>query len=245
MMAAALRTSAWAFGAIFLSSPPLVAAQTPDNIDPANIETLSAQVLAERLLGPERAASVVSFQADRDPLLGVIGSLRFFHRARPLAPDICGRAVDYLSLRPAASVDPQADRSRAPLRIGATRQFVEIAPAPECRLAPGQHFVRINPNVSTSAAMSILRNLAATQAAAQAQGGPPFRLSCEDELSSGCGDEGRATLAALRVEQAWLIPEGDRIVVGEPGQAGWTVRFVNFGESGAEVRLSRRIPAPF
>jgi hypothetical protein len=244
-MAAASRTWAWAFGAFLLSSAPLAAAQAPDNIDPSTIETMSAQILAERLLGPERAANVASFQADRDPLLGVIGSLRFFHRARPLAPDICSRAVDHLSLTPAGPVDPQADRSRAPLRVGATRQFVEIAHAPECRLATGQPFVRINPNVPTGAATSILRNLAAAQAAAQANGGPPFLLSCEDELNRGCADEGRTTLAALRVEQAWLIQDGNSVIVGEPGQAGWTVRFVHFGESGAEVRLSRRIPASY
>lgn len=244
-MAVALRKSARAFGAFLLFSAPLAGAQTPDSIDPATIEGMYAQVLAERLLGGERAASVASFQADRDPLLGTLSSLRFFHRARPLAPDICSHAVDYLSLQTAGPVHPEADRSRAPLRVGASRQFVEIARAPACRLPSGQPFVRINPNVPTSAATSILRNLAAAQAAAQANRSPPFRMSCEDELNSGCGDEGRVTLGALRVEQAWLIPESDRIVVGEPGQAGWTVRFVNFGESGAEVRLSRRIPAPF
>ena len=76
---------------------------------------------------------------------------------------------------------------------------MRIALAPDCRIAAGQNFVRINPPATIADAMAALRDLAAARAAARSGGALPFASTCADETGQGaCAPGGRAVLANLR-----------------------------------------------
>ncbi|MGZ8337220.1 MAG: hypothetical protein ACXWU1_11210 [Allosphingosinicella sp.] len=220
-----------------------------------SLETISREPtaqLAQQLLGREAAVDVESHEVIDGGLVHFLAGVRFFHRPRPLAADICGRRVHYVSF---AAAGPAAPDSSPPQRVsapGSVRESLEIALAPQCRLAPGQRFSVLNAGVSQETAVDALRAGAALSSAARGPDAVMFSVTCRDELGqAACGIDGRETLAAVPIDRAWLIePDPNvagwvRVVVGEPGQVYWELRFPGGTTAPAELVMTRKVPALF
>lgn len=244
----------WASMVRFALAAMVAAPATAQPVPAYSLETISnvpTARLAEQLLGREAAADVQSHEVFDGGLVEVLLGVRFEHRPRPVSAELCGRQVDYVAFSPVGTVAPDSVPQQRVAEPGRVVQRTEIALAPDCRLAPGQSFA-IPHGVSREAAADALRAVIAARAAARGAGALAFSFTCADELGQGaCGDDGRAALAGLRTEQAWLIepvpgrPGQVRVVVGEPGQVFWELRFAAGQTELTDLAMTRKVPAPF
>jgi hypothetical protein len=213
---------------------------------------MRAQELAHRLLPPERAARVERAEVQQDARSDALSHIKLFHRPGPLGDRFCGQAADFVSFDAPEGSLAAAAGERAPMQAGEPREVLLIALAPGCRMAAGQAFAYLNPGVEPAAGQRVLEDLAAAKDAAAGPGPLPFSLRCEDTLGQGkCPGDGRSALAALPLEQAWLVSGGDgdppspRVTIGWRGSLYWDVAVRDFGTDKAEFSMVWKAPAPF
>jgi len=212
-------------------------------------QATSMPVLAESLLGRERAADVVSAQPFVAGLINTgLFSVEFLHRPVPEGADFCLQKRNYVSFAGKARFDPadQEHPERWMKSAGTIGESNLIALAPGCHLLPGQLMMHMNSPVTLEAGMAALKDLAAVQLAARADAPLPFRLTCQDDMnrdrrlgSPDCTATARATLASLPAERAGIMNSG-MIILFLENKDEWIVSTSGLGTGNAAVALTRR-----
>jgi len=189
------------------------------------------RAFAVQVLGAERASGVDRLKAVSIVMAPWATQISFYYPPISLPGDLCRRTGYETSV----SFDPVREgRERL-------REVVELAVGPGCR-SSDRPFATVARGISEDDAADSLRSARSAQAAAASDGPLPFELSCEDELNQGCADGGRATLAALPIDQARIINR-DGVLIARPWEIYWSVRAT--GESGrGHVTLRRLRPNP-
>lgn len=227
-----------------ITSPPTFTRETIGRIPTAE--------LARELLRPEIANRVMEKQVSADrwfsewPLRGV----GFYTRPEPLGDQLCRRERHHVSMEP---VDPTAGRGQpnAPVSVGGTNKFIEIALAPNCALATGARFAQVAPH-QEQGAIEILLWLNRARADVRRNGLGSFDIACRTELPDDpCPTNLRQVVAGLDLESIAGIhapsennPWGWRVEVNPVGSY-WEV-VVSEQRAGRRLLIvGRKVPAPF
>jgi hypothetical protein len=228
----------------------------------AGLSVLSTEQLAAQFLPPAEAATVEKHWIEDAVYLARDRSwdIRFRARPRPIGPDICERAGSSITFFPTKR-SAGDERPEMPARADKVYRYSDYALAPGCRDLPGLRFARVlgvgDNAIPDEEGITILRNLAAAQAAAAGPAALPFRLSCVAYSleSHPCGVDLRAVLAGLPLHHAFTVErhpfpnncdrssrdEGDAVEIGQPDDREvWDVRLRRFGTDQAEVVLIRQ-----
>jgi len=194
--------------------------------------SVGGRAFAEQILGAERGARVDRIDALPIWMVPTATRIRFYYPPTPHQGDLCRRAGHETTV----IFDP--------VRQGRERltDLVELALGPDCRSAD-RPFAVVERGVVLTEAADSLRAARDAQAAAAAGGALPFDLTCEDELGWGCPEGGRATLAALPIDQARII-NGEGVFIARLWELYWMVRVVD-RDGRKQVLLRRRRPAVF
>lgn len=201
-------------------------------------------VLAESLLGRERASDVVKADIATGMINDGLFAITFFHRPVPVDADLCLQLTDYVSFAGKAQIDP--GDSEAPARwkrvAASTNEWTAIALAPGCRLAPDQRFAQLQ-GLTIDAAKDAFRSLAAAQLAARGQDPLPFTIVCTDETAQNYCTDSRSALASLPIQRAFIV-RANGVTVSMPDRTVWTVRISDRETDRATVSMRRFLPPP-
>lgn len=230
----------------------------------AELSTRSTAELASLFLPPDEAATIEEHSIEDAVYLARDRSwdIRFRARERPVGPDICERAGYSITFFPTKRARGD-ERPEMPAWADKVYRYSRYALAPDCRELRGRRFANVlgagHNFIPDSEGITILRNLAAAQAAAAGPGALPFRLSCVDYSldPDPCASDIRAVLAGLPLHHAFTVErhpsphncdyssrdEGDAVEIGQPeDREVWDVRLRHLGTAEAEVVLIRQFP---
>ena len=213
----------------------------------AEVANLSTAELAQRLLPPEVAATIVSHHVLPPYSPGeALRWIRFDPAPSPLGADICKRVSHQVAFTPSREGDPLARRPDAPSFVAWTVDVTMIALAPDCRTAEGQRFASVYSSPTPEEAVEALRSADAARAAAAATGPLPFRLVCWGGHDEKCGSDPRATLASLPLDKAFAVDRSSSVEgamsvrIGDPegverDDPFWTIILKDIGTKEAEI----------
>ena len=235
--------------ALLLPAALLCLANTAGRLTMEELERSDAAQAAARLLPPDMAERVVSREI-LDPYLakGPPAGVRFFSRAEALGAHVCTRSVYHVALHLAADEEgaPIAGslETASPPAEQAQVAYGERCAAPDLRYAAVQE-------ATVAEAATLLRSLAALQAAVRAGQVPPARISCRSDISgTACAPDPAAVFAGLPLNAASII-EGRggkawRVVIADlpPGSPVWDIALEGAAEAPQTVALHRSVPAP-